>query len=66
MLLIVPPLVNAPIVAGKPTNSLTQRTACCSISVAARASTARLMSYVCASRSAIVPISRPEDPMNAK
>ncbi len=26
-LLIVPPLVNAPIVAGKPMNSLTQRTA---------------------------------------
>ena len=30
-LLIVPPLVNAPIVAGKPTNSLTQRTAWFSI-----------------------------------
>ena len=65
-LLIVPPLVNAPIVAGNPTNSLTHRTAWCSICVAARASTARLMSYVCASRSAIAPISSPEDPMNAK
>ena len=65
-LLIVPPLVNAPIVAGNPTNSLTQRTAWCSICVAARASTARLMSYVWASRSAIAPISSPDEPMNAK
>ena len=63
---IVPPLVNAPPVAGYPMNSPTQRTAWSSISVAARASTARLMSYVCASRSAIAPISRPEEPMNAK
>ena len=66
MLLIVPPLVNAPSVAGYPMNSPTQRTACSSSAVAARASTARLMSYVWASRSPSVPISSPLDPMNAK
>jgi hypothetical protein len=43
-LLTVPPLVNAPVVAGNPTNSATQRTDWSSICVAARASTARLMS----------------------
>jgi hypothetical protein len=47
-------------------NSAAQRTACFSISVAARASTARLMSYVCASRSPIVPISSPLEPTPTK
>ena len=47
----VPPLVNAPAAAGKPTNSATQRTAWSSISVAAAAHTARFASKQDASRS---------------
>ena len=66
MLLTVPPLVNAPLAAVNPTNSPTHATAWFSSCVAARASTARLMSYVWDRRSASVPISSPLDPMNAK
>src|SRR5919198_999833 len=64
---IVPPLVKAPAAElGSPMNSAAHRTACFSISVAARASPARLMSYAEAIASPITPIGRPLEPMNAK
>ena len=63
---IVPPLVNAPAAAGKPTNSLTHRTAWSSTSDAAPAHTARLTSKHEASRSPSTPISSPDEPTNAK
>ena len=65
-LLIVPPLVNAPPPTGKPISSPTQRTACSSISLAAPAYTARLMSKQDASASPTTPIGRPDEPTNAK
>ncbi len=63
---IVPPLVNAPAAAGKPTNSLTHRTAWSSTWDAAPAHTARLTSKHDASRSPSTPISSPDEPTKAK
>ena len=63
---IVPPLVNAPAAAGKPMNSLTQRTACSSTSDAAPAHSARFTSKHEARRSPSTPISSPDEPTNAK